>query len=85
MERRDFLVAAGLAGIGASGAVAATPDAPRPSGGRKPLLMKLGCQSGPSTEEHFAFLARYGVTNLSASAPATSIAVPSPPRENTAS
>jgi len=29
--------------------------------------MKLGCQSGPTTEEHFAFFARYGVRNCSAS------------------
>lgn len=29
--------------------------------------MKLGCQSGPTTDEHFAFFARYGVRNCSAS------------------
>jgi mannonate dehydratase len=28
---------------------------------------KLGCQSGPSTEEHFAFLARFGVRHVCAS------------------
>lgn len=28
---------------------------------------KLGCQSGPSTDEHFAFLARFGVTHVCAS------------------
>lgn len=30
--------------------------------------MTLGCQSGPSTDEHFAFMARYGVTNICAQA-----------------
>ncbi|QJU60853.1 TIM barrel protein [Sphingomonas sp. AP4-R1] len=28
--------------------------------------MKLGCQSEPSTEEHFAFFARYGIHNVCA-------------------
>lgn len=28
---------------------------------------KLGCQSGPSTDEHFAFLARFGVRHVCAS------------------
>ncbi len=28
---------------------------------------KLGCQSGPSTDEHFEFLARFGVRHISAS------------------
>lgn len=28
--------------------------------------MKLGCQTEPSTDEHFAYLARYGVRNVSA-------------------
>jgi len=29
--------------------------------------MKLGCQSGPSNSEHFAYFARYGVRNVCAS------------------
>jgi len=29
-----------------------------------PALMKLGCQSAPSNEVHFGFLARYGVRNV---------------------
>ena len=28
---------------------------------------RLGCQSGPSTDEHFAFLARFGVRHVCAS------------------
>jgi mannonate dehydratase len=34
---------------------------------RKPSSLKLGCQSGPSTEEHFAYFARFGVRNICAS------------------
>ncbi len=26
--------------------------------------MKLGCQSAPSNEKHFAYFARYGVRNI---------------------
>jgi mannonate dehydratase len=29
--------------------------------------LKLGCQSGPSSDKHFAFFARYGVRNICAS------------------
>ena len=76
MNRRDFMQAGSLVALGAAAeSVGAMPaSAPVSAGspdGRKPLLMKLGCQSGPSTDEHFATLARYGVTNLSATAPAT--------------
>ena len=31
---------------------------------RKPLLMKLGCQSAPTTDVHLKYLARYGVRNI---------------------
>jgi mannonate dehydratase len=34
---------------------------------RPPSRLKLGCQSGPSTDAHFAFMARYGVRNICAS------------------
>ncbi len=69
MDRRDFM----LAGLGAAalptagGAVAAAPArrAAGPGAG-KPYRMTLGCQSGPSTDERFAFFARYGVTNICA-------------------
>jgi mannonate dehydratase len=30
----------------------------------KRALMKLGCQTGPSNEKHFRYLARYGVRNV---------------------
>ncbi len=31
---------------------------------KKPLLMKLGCQSEPTNETHLKYLARYGVRNI---------------------
>jgi len=66
MRRRDLF---GM--TGACAAALAAPSAtaaPSPHlGARRPSGLKLGCQSGPSTEEHFAFLARFGVTNICAS------------------
>lgn len=79
MERRDFLTTLG-AGIGAGAlAGAATPVAQaagRKTSGhcvsaRPALKMKLGCQSGPAGDDHFAFLARYGVTHVAARAKST--------------
>lgn len=69
MERRAFLAGIGT-GVALSGAsvAAAVPRKPAPVG-KKKLLMKLGCQNGPSTDDHFAFQARYGVTHVAASAP----------------
>ncbi len=59
MKRRAFLsasipVAASLGGSCASAAVAH----------RLGAKMKLGCQTAPSNEVHFAYLARYGVKNV---------------------
>lgn len=75
MDRRKFIasmgtgiVAAGCAPHLANAAVdtTATPGPlPRPSG---KLKIKLGCQSGPATDEHFAYFARYGVNNICARA-----------------
>jgi mannonate dehydratase len=74
MDRRHFLSATGLAAAaiaGPAGAMAqAAKSAPaRPSPARSAGKPKLGCQSGPSTDEHFAYFARYGVKNISASVP----------------
>jgi len=70
MERRDFLTGIG-AGLGAGIAVSAAPAAVQQAGPLhnrppRPLAMKLGCQSGPASDDHFEFLARYGVTNVAA-------------------
>jgi mannonate dehydratase len=66
MRRRE------LFGLGAGAvALAAGPTQadPRPAhvvGPRKPGKLKLGCQSRPANDEHFAYLARFGVTNICA-------------------
>ncbi|HEY4077193.1 MAG TPA: mannonate dehydratase [Rhizomicrobium sp.] len=71
LDRRKFVNMSG-AGAVAMGAVVAAPNAiaaangsaPNNSASRKRVFCKLGCQSGPSTDEHFAFLARYGIANI---------------------
>lgn len=70
MERREL-----LAGLGWTAALASVADSAQGAplhrqATHRPrkLPMKLGCQSGPSTDEHFAFLARYGVTHVAAGA-----------------
>ncbi|HEX3754518.1 MAG TPA: mannonate dehydratase [Rhizomicrobium sp.] len=68
LDRRKFVgvsgagaAAAGAAALGGMSASSAAADV------RRPVYMKLGCQSGPSSDEHFAFLARYGIANIVAS------------------
>jgi mannonate dehydratase len=61
MDRRAFLSTAGL---GAAASVA-SPAAAKPLG-LKPLKAKLGCQSTPSDDAHFAYFARYGVRHACA-------------------
>ncbi len=77
MDRRVFLagIGSGLAIAGGQSApLAAAPTGPkgpktvRGAPAKSPLRMKLGCQSGPADDEHFAYLARYGVTNVCARA-----------------
>jgi len=69
MRRRDlFGLSAGAVAL-AAGPARSAPPSPAPHiGPRKPGKLKLGCQSRPSSDEHFAFLARFGVTNLCAAA-----------------
>ena len=59
MKRRAFLSASAATALTARGA---------PSAAKQPLpvKMKLGCQSAPSNEAHFGYLARYGVRNVCA-------------------
>jgi mannonate dehydratase len=62
MNRREFMVSTGAAGIaGASGAASRTATA---EPGSKPAAMKLGCQSAPTTEAHLKYFARFGVRNI---------------------
>ena len=76
MDRRNFMAGVGTGLVAAGSAAAPLAAAPRkgvktaiPAKHGK-LKLKLGCQSGPATDEHFEFLARYGVTNIAARPPA---------------
>ena len=63
MKRRAFLLstatAAGAAFAGAPASVPAQTTAPR-----KRALMKLGCQSGPTSDERLQFFSRHSVTHI---------------------
>lgn len=65
MDRRSFISASGLVAAAAAAqpvvAAAAKPATSPPTRGGK---IKLGCQSAPSNDEHFAYFARYGVRNV---------------------
>jgi len=71
MNRRQFatrgLAALPLTAYSAAATRVADAAGAGPAARRGPSKLKLGCQSGPSTGEHFAFLARYGVRNICAS------------------
>src|SRR5438105_5431109 len=58
MNRRKFFSASG-----AAAAALAVPAAESATTG-KPVLMKLGCQSAPTSETHLKYFARYGVRNI---------------------
>jgi mannonate dehydratase len=60
VNRREFLVATGAAGLGA----AASSTGPATAEGAQPALMKLGDQTAPTSEAHLKYLARYGVRNI---------------------
>jgi mannonate dehydratase len=87
LDRRNFLGASGfsagaavIAALAPTGAALAKDSAGVAAGGaRKPILFKLGCQSGyisgppepghpllgfPTLDEHFGYYARYGVKNV---------------------
>jgi mannonate dehydratase len=68
MDRRGFIALGGAAAAASGFGSHASSAASRTGSGaaRKPVRMKLGCQSGPSTDEHFGFFARYGIHNVCA-------------------
>lgn len=70
MDRRRFISFSGLgaAALAGGSAAASSTTAVAQTPARRRHAMKLGCQSGPSTEEHFAYFARYGVKNICAAA-----------------
>jgi mannonate dehydratase len=65
VNRRNFLAASSAAalatGSGLEPSIAAPAKASRSS---KPVLMKLGCQSAPTTDAHLKYLARYGIKHI---------------------
>jgi mannonate dehydratase len=74
LDRREFLGASGagtVAGVASAiGGITLAATAPGVAQTpQKRVLAKLGCQSGPANDEHFAFLARYGIANVVAQAP----------------
>jgi len=62
MNRREFISSSGVAAValgrGANASAATT------SSHTKPVLMKLGCQSAPTSDAHLKYLARYGVRHI---------------------
>jgi mannonate dehydratase len=67
VDRRQFFQLSGAAAVAIGSNASAGRSATRP-GAQRPTGLKLGCQSGPSNEQHFAFFARYGVRNICGSA-----------------
>src|SRR5688572_5037440 len=58
MNRRKFLSSSAAAAV----LVPQTASVAKAAG--KPVLMKLGCQSSPTNEQHVKYFARYGVKNI---------------------
>ncbi|SHM73482.1 mannonate dehydratase [Cyclobacterium lianum] len=77
LQRRKFvkLFASGTAGAFAAGSTAfgtqytEVKNSGRSAGAKKEVLMKVGCQSGGTSEENLAFKARHGVFNLDGGMP----------------
>jgi mannonate dehydratase len=63
MDRRQFFQVSSMSALALGGA----GMSPSPAVAARPSQLKLGCQSGPSNEQHFAYFARYGVRNICAS------------------
>lgn len=63
MNRRNFILST------AAGAVltaSSSPSSAQSPPGTKRVLMKLGCQSGPASEQRLQFFARHGIKNICA-------------------
>src|ERR1700682_873453 len=59
MNRREF-----VSSSGAALPLPAIPPPPASAAAPKRALMKLGCQSAPTSEPHLQYLARYGVQGI---------------------
>ena len=62
MNRRQFIVSTGAAGVVAAGAGTPAQAAAEPVA--KKSMMKLGDQTAPTTDTHLKYLARYGVESI---------------------
>ena len=62
MNRRQFLVSSGAAGVLASTGIAPKQASAAPTA--SPERMKLGDQTAPTNDTHLKYLARYGVRNI---------------------
>jgi mannonate dehydratase len=62
MNRREFITSSSVAALalGQEANLSAAPAKPT----AKRALMKLGCQSAPTSDAHLKYLARYGVRNI---------------------
>ena len=60
MNRREFVASFAATGVSPLGSVAA----PAQPAGRKRALMKLGCQSPPTSDKQLQFFKRYSVNNI---------------------
>jgi mannonate dehydratase len=60
MNRREFVSSSGIAAAALAGFPSQSAGAAPP----KPAVMKLGCQSEPTTEQHLQYLSRYGVQGI---------------------
>ena len=60
MNRREFVSSSGAA----TAALTGIPWEPAAAAPPKRALMKLGCQSAPTSEPHLQYLARYGVQGI---------------------
>jgi mannonate dehydratase len=62
MNRRQFISSSSVAALALGHEPKASAAAAAPE--TKPVLVKLGCQSAPTTDTHLKYLARYGVRNI---------------------
>src|SRR5579863_879153 len=58
INRRRFVTYSGAA------TAATLVSSPAPAAPAKRAMMKLGCQSAPTSETHLKYFARYGVRNI---------------------
>src|SRR5947207_1570143 len=63
MDRRDFIFSTA---VGAVLPASSAPISAQSQGGRKRALMKLGCQSGPTSDQRLQFFARHSIKNICA-------------------